>query len=498
MAGTLQPGASLPSEHDLARQFGVGRHTVRRGLAQLAAAGLVETQAGRGTFVTAPADPSTRTQTLQVAVYYPSAQTAKLGHIIHAFEEAHPLLRVQPLRLHPLGYAETVLEFIESGQGPDLILFMNGMLPALRPAEHFLDLGHFLANHPQLAGDIYPLLRRQFQWHGRQYGLPFVFSPVVMAYDREAFAEASVPEPDISWTRADLLDAAVRLTRRVREAPTSGRAAASRVERYGVHIHLASVRWPAIVYAGGGALATPDGTRGQLSTPASISAIQFMIDLAHRHGVSGPFSADLDSASLFVLRRAAMIATSFYNADHHQFSSSGIDWDVTLLPAAPASLAIPATPGCVPGEGRRHLFQSTGVAVNAHTPRLRAALAFLDFVISPRIQHLIRTTGCSLPARASIAQVPQHLNPRLHPRHQDIYLEAMQEDGEVPPFYSTAAAEMAHHELLLAFAGIEDVATACRRADAKLTAGVAPPSNAVREGKEDGWEYTRKQLLTDR
>jgi len=47
-------------------------------------------------------------------------------------------------------------------------------------------------------------------------------------------------------------------------------------------------------------------------------------------------------------------------------------------------------------------------------------------------------------------------------------------------------------------AGIEDVATACRRADAKLTAGGAPPSNAVREGKEDGREHTRKQLMTDR
>ncbi len=54
--GTYAPGAPLPSEESLARQFGVTRPTVRQGIAQLTAAGLVEVMMGRGAFVRRPED----------------------------------------------------------------------------------------------------------------------------------------------------------------------------------------------------------------------------------------------------------------------------------------------------------------------------------------------------------------------------------------------------------------------------------------------------------
>lgn len=56
-AGRYRPGDRLPSEADLARRFGVNRHTVRRALADLALAGLVHSRRGAGVFVAhAPAD----------------------------------------------------------------------------------------------------------------------------------------------------------------------------------------------------------------------------------------------------------------------------------------------------------------------------------------------------------------------------------------------------------------------------------------------------------
>lgn len=64
-AGRLRPGQKLPTEAQLARRFGVNRHTVRRALAVLAARGLVRATQGRGTFVEArplpyPIGPRTR------------------------------------------------------------------------------------------------------------------------------------------------------------------------------------------------------------------------------------------------------------------------------------------------------------------------------------------------------------------------------------------------------------------------------------------------------
>ncbi len=50
-SGVYAPGQRLPSEHSLAQQFGVNRHTIRRALASLGLQGLVRVTQGSGTYV---------------------------------------------------------------------------------------------------------------------------------------------------------------------------------------------------------------------------------------------------------------------------------------------------------------------------------------------------------------------------------------------------------------------------------------------------------------
>ena len=49
--GVYEPGQRLPSEHVLAEQYGVNRHTIRRSLASLCQKGLVRITQGSGTYV---------------------------------------------------------------------------------------------------------------------------------------------------------------------------------------------------------------------------------------------------------------------------------------------------------------------------------------------------------------------------------------------------------------------------------------------------------------
>jgi GntR family transcriptional regulator len=49
--GRREPGARMPSEHELATQYGTSRPTVRRALAVLKSEGLIVTTQGRGAFV---------------------------------------------------------------------------------------------------------------------------------------------------------------------------------------------------------------------------------------------------------------------------------------------------------------------------------------------------------------------------------------------------------------------------------------------------------------
>ena len=58
-SGVLEPGARLPSEHDLGERHGVGRNTIRHALSDLAAKGYVESVQGVGTFVSETHFPKT-------------------------------------------------------------------------------------------------------------------------------------------------------------------------------------------------------------------------------------------------------------------------------------------------------------------------------------------------------------------------------------------------------------------------------------------------------
>ncbi len=53
VAGRLKPGDQLPTERELAQQFGVSRTAVREAVKTLTEKGLVESHSGRGTFVIA-------------------------------------------------------------------------------------------------------------------------------------------------------------------------------------------------------------------------------------------------------------------------------------------------------------------------------------------------------------------------------------------------------------------------------------------------------------
>ena len=50
LSGEIRPGEKLPSENELAQEYQISRHTVRKALAILATGGYITTEHGKGTF----------------------------------------------------------------------------------------------------------------------------------------------------------------------------------------------------------------------------------------------------------------------------------------------------------------------------------------------------------------------------------------------------------------------------------------------------------------
>lgn len=77
-AGTLAPGARLPTVRELAGQLGLAVNTVARAYRELEAAGIVETRGRFGTFV-ARADPADTAMADAARVYVDVARGLGLG-----------------------------------------------------------------------------------------------------------------------------------------------------------------------------------------------------------------------------------------------------------------------------------------------------------------------------------------------------------------------------------------------------------------------------------
>lgn len=129
--GAYAPGDRLPTEAALAARFGVNRHTLRRALADLAEAGLVQPRRGSGVFVTArPTDyPLGRRvrfhQNLAASGRTPSRRITRLETRAAGAPEAAALRLAEGAAVH-------VIEGVSLADGEPLAAFRS-----VFPAERF-------------------------------------------------------------------------------------------------------------------------------------------------------------------------------------------------------------------------------------------------------------------------------------------------------------------------------------------------------------------------
>ncbi|WP_237173250.1 GntR family transcriptional regulator [Paracandidimonas lactea] len=127
-AKRLAPGAALPSEATLCRQFGVARSVVRQALAQLAASGLIHREAGRAPIVAAPVEHRRIVQ--------------RSTGLFEQFASTGTALRTQVLRLEPANPPPPVAAFFGTddtlvlervrGLGDGPLAFVRTWLPRQR------------------------------------------------------------------------------------------------------------------------------------------------------------------------------------------------------------------------------------------------------------------------------------------------------------------------------------------------------------------------------
>jgi GntR family transcriptional repressor for pyruvate dehydrogenase complex len=133
LTGTMRPGDRLPTENELADQFGVSRTVVREATQALKAQGLVEVTPGRGTFVTQPSLESVM-RSFQMMLSFED----------HSFDHLISARRIYEVPIARLAADNALPENLEV-----LRACNEGMAAALHDAKSYMS--HDLQFHAELA-----------------------------------------------------------------------------------------------------------------------------------------------------------------------------------------------------------------------------------------------------------------------------------------------------------------------------------------------------------
>ncbi|MDF2663976.1 MAG: extracellular solute-binding protein [Paenibacillus sp.] len=429
VTGRYGPGDFLPSEFLLIEQFRLSKNSVRKGLDKLVEQGLIEKVPRVGTRVVRAESGSPLT--IRLGYHTSMIEQVNMTELLDLFHRAHPTIAVQPV---PLPHIRLPIEWVDFMKSePVDVLTVNNQL-----FERIGEIGPVADYLEPLnrAEGAYPFLFDPFTDDDALYAQPFVFSPLVLCYNKSHFRQAGLPEPDSGWTWDDVARASKRLSGTNRG-------------HLGFYMHFLSLnRWPLFLLQN--RLRFERGTDGRLSFDRSRFEEAATIGaalLAESKAVSAYLSeTDADAERLFLQQKVSMIVTSYFSLN--SLRNTDLDYDISPLPRSgqAATLLLPI-----------------GLGVNKYGKRKDAAHAFVDFCLSDEAQLLLRRTTMSVPAltRAAEQAGGDGLNrPSRFFLYRDI-ASTFREYSDMNITYIEL--DRMAEELKLYWAGLEDMKTVCRR-----------------------------------
>lgn len=436
-SGKLGSGDFLPSELELAEKYDISKHSVRKGLDVLVGQGYVLKIPRVGSKATLPGPKPTTTLRFG---YYPSMhKQAGLTGLIKLFHERHPDIQVELIPV-PFKFDELHLmkHYLDAGL-IDVAMFNHQSFAEL---EESTGVAGILEPLEPESG-IYPFLFKAFQSNNQLFAMPFVFSPVILAYNKDHFSEYDLPEPDSSWSWDELL----------RVAGEIGRSN----NRVGFYYHaLSDNRWPVFLLQSGEKLR--DGaTKGLVfNRPAVREAIRMSRDILVTQGLTSLLSQNnAEAEELFRSGKISIIMTSYFGLN--QFHDAPFRFDIAPLPAL---------------QSADTLNLVIGLAISSKSIHKEAAKALITELSSLDFQRLVRSSTLSIPAykrAAESGREPEQASPVTEPPRFPLYREIIRSfrlHSEIG--LSGEVLKRMRGELKLYWAGITDLDTCCKNLEEAL------------------------------
>jgi multiple sugar transport system substrate-binding protein len=371
MNGEIAVGDYLPSELSLAERFNLSKNSVRKGLDELVSEGLIVKKSRVGNLVVSnqPFD-----QIILRVGYYPSLlKEAKLHELIKKFEQEYSYIKVQTIALPYDHYHQTVSDFFKSDMLDVVSINYNDFCNFKESAEEIFE-------PLDVSDNIYPFLQEPLKVSFEKTLVkPFIFSPVVLCYNREHFERNRIPTPDSGWKWKDVIDAAMKLSN---EEGTD--------RHCGLYFHPLSMnRWPIFLLQNHVKFMREPGGKVAFNKDLLLESMNVIRDLFEKQGILQTFlsDSDKDAEKLFLEQKVSMIIASYFSLN--EMKDNDIPYDIAPLPY----ISIAKT-----------ILLIIGFAVNKESTKIEAAKKFVEFMVSDPSQEFIRQETLSIPSVKTVAE----------------------------------------------------------------------------------------------
>lgn len=271
-----------------------------------------------------------------------------------------------------------------AGTAPDIAYEFGSSAATLARQPKLVDLTDQVKDPAFDWNDFFPSERQASTVNGKVVGIPALVDNLSLVYNKDLFAKAGVPEPTADWTWQNFRDAALELTDQQKK-------------QYGwAYVNDGSEdtvwRFLPLLWQAGGDLLTPDNTRPAFDSPAGLTALNQLRQMAVADKSVYLDSGNQNYLNLFNSGRVAMLWTGPWDLSS---INEDVKYGVTLLPG------LNGNHETVSGPDLYMTFEHSDA-------RTDAAWAFLSWLTSAKVHLEFAVATGDLPLRESETKLPEY------------------------------------------------------------------------------------------
>jgi multiple sugar transport system substrate-binding protein len=298
--------------------------------------------------------------------------------VLTTFEATHPQIRIK-FETVADQYMDVLKTRLIGEAAPDVFFLDSFEAPFLMSNEVLEPLDSYITPDFELS-DFEKTLLAPFQHNGILYGLPKDCSPLALFYNTQAFAEAGITQPPITWE--ELLADAQHLTR--------DRDQNGKIDQYGLGILPDLARLVYLMRAFGGEAIDLQG-KAAFASEAALKGLNLIVQPYRDRIAARPPDVGANSGTeMFGQGKAAMVIEGNWAIPFLQETFPALQFATAEVPQ------INTQPGT--------MVYTVGYVMNRRSQHKREAWELIRYLTGKAGMALWASGGSALPSRQSVAQ----------------------------------------------------------------------------------------------